>query len=689
MTRDGPDSSGDDRRIRLDRGQLEVLERIACGDSLAVVLERIVLLLESVSEGAAGSILLVDGAAGTVHHGAAPHLPEAFVRAIDGSKIGPREGSCGAAAYSKQRVVAEDLETHPNWTRYKEAALPHGLRACWSSPILDPRGEVLGTFAFYYRTRYSPTSDDLAQVEVATHLASIAIGRDRSERELRESELRYRRVYDAVVDVIFRVQREDDGRFRFVSVNPSFTRSTGLAAYEVVGKCVDEIIPPESLELVLSKYRRAIDERTSVRWEETSSYPIGVRTGDVTIAPIFDDDGQLVELVGTVHDVSERKAASERIAAQASLLDRARDSIVLLETDDDSIRYWNGGAARLYGHPADVAIGRRFSELVDVPPGERARFLEKLQRDGECTIEQRRRTATGATRIVESRATLLVDESGAPKEVLLIETDLTERRAAESHFLRSQRIESLGTLAGGVAHDFNNILTGILAHVRAASRALDADHPASRFLGEIEKASWRAAELTRRILTFSQRVDPARGQLDLRGPVAEAIALLRSTVPPPILFSASIGDDVPEVLGDSTGIHQIVMNLGTNAAHAIGKANGTIHVSLRGQRITETRTMSVGSVVPGRYAVIEVTDSGRGIEPETIEKMFEPYFTTKTTEGTGLGLSVVHGIVNGHEGAIDVESVLARGTTFRVYLPSIEHPGAERSPNPAESPAPR
>jgi len=661
----------EDRRRRIAEGELDVLERIARGEDLHEILDRIVTLIENVTDGTMGSVLLVDTTTQTVRHGAAPHLPPAFTDAIDGAPIGPEEGSCGAAAYLKRRIVVSDIATHPYWKVYKALALPLGLRACWSSPILDRHGDILGTFAIYYGEPREPTNAEYVCVDVATHLASIAIEKDRADARLRESELRFRQIYEAVEDVIFHVVREDGGRFMFTAVNPSFTKATGIPASAVVGKYVDEIIPPESRELVLGCYRRAIEERTTVKWEETSVYPTGTRHGDVTITPIFDSAGVLIHLVGTVHDVTPHKLAEQRIAAQAALLDLARDSIIVLGPDD-YIRYWNGGAERLYGIPAETAVGARFFELIHSDDATRDNFHARLDRYDVCSAEVRRRTASGSEKIVDSSATLIRDVAGTPAEVLLIESDITERRALEAQFLRAQRVESLGTLAGGVAHDFNNILTGILAHVRAANRSLSPDHKATRFLGEIEKASWRAAELTRRILTFGRRVDSSRVLLDLHSPVGEAFALLRATVPPPAVIDMAFDEDVPMVLADSTAVHQIVMNLGTNAARALGTRPGHITVALRNVLVDAPRATQVGSLSRGRYAMLEVRDTGSGITEETREKMFEPYFTTSVSTGTGLGLSVVHGIVISHEGAIEVETELGVGTTIRVYFPAAE-----------------
>jgi PAS domain S-box-containing protein len=1002
-----------------DRRRFELLERIARGAPVYDVLDGIVRLIEEQGTGVLGSILLVDREHGVVRRGAAPSLPAIYTRLLEGQPIGPRAGSCGTAAYLGERVIVEDIATHPYWTDYAPIALSHGLRACWSTPIKSPEGDVLGTFAMYYREIRGPRPEEIAWVDAATDLASIAIVRDRTLRSLQESEARathmarlyavasgvgdalvrirdaqrlyelacripveqgfarlawiglldeerrvtpvarfgaddgyvdrvvrnlrgtprhrgpaaraavtgepttsndiesdpdfrfreealarglrscavlplrlrgavtgllslyadragvfgpdelsvlrtladdvsfavesligegerrrllydlgervkeltllhrtarllqtsrpldgalaaelvaripaawqypdlleariawrdveattpgwtqtpwllaagfevgedegvvevaYRQApsdaepflreerellqsladmlaahlrreaseaalresedrlraivehtpnvaiqsYDAdarlrfanraslalygwapgeaigrtldelnftrqeadrfaeaiarvavsgaaigptdfgfrkpdgsegvvlstifpvpvaggdtayvrmdvdltdhrrmeefaqasetlrsvifrsVADVIFYISVEPDGGFRFLSVNPAFLRATGLDEDQIVGRSVDEVVPEPSRTLVVERYRRAIAERRSVQWEEVSDYPSGRRHGDVTIVPLFDDDGRCTHLLGTVHDLTERVRAEQ------------------------------------------------------------------------------------------------------------------ERRDLESRLHQAQRLQSLGTFAGGIAHDFNNILTAIGGHANLAAMEL-ASHPeALESLDEIRAATRRASALVRQILTFSRHEEPQRQLISLEGVVHEALGLLRATLPATVRVRARVESSTPLVLADATQVHQVLMNLGANAAHAMVRRGSLVDVTVQRVVIGEERAAPVPSsgrepselagevpaLPPGAYACITFIDDGAGMDETTRARVFEPFFTTRASgEGTGLGLSVVHGILQSHGGAVTVDSVPGRGTAFRLYFPA-----AESEATPIESP---
>ncbi|HEX6245441.1 MAG TPA: GAF domain-containing protein, partial [Polyangiales bacterium] len=310
----------------LEQQQRDVIVSIARGAPLHAVLERLVGLMELLTPNGYGTVLMLDPDGIHTRHGAAPHIAPAFARAIDGACIGPHEGSCGAAAYLKRRIIVEDIATHPNWTKYREVALAAGLRACWSTPIFGADGVVLGTFAIYYTEPRRPTQAEIAGIDLATYLASIALERERTQASLRAGEQLYRLVYESVADIIFQIRVEPDGRFRFAQVNPAFAATTGLAREAVVDKYVEEVLPPSAHALVSAAYRTAIDERRSVSWEEISEYPSGRMYDHVQVYPVFDALGVCSELIGTVHDVTAYKLAADKIAAQASLLDQARDA---------------------------------------------------------------------------------------------------------------------------------------------------------------------------------------------------------------------------------------------------------------------------------------------------------------------------------------------------------------------------
>lgn len=252
-----------------------------------------------------------------------------------------------------------------------------------------------------------------------------------------------------------------------------------------------------------------------------------------------------------------------------------------------------------------------------------------------------------------------------------------ERRALEAQLRHAQKMEAVGALASGIAHDFNNLLATIVANLELARMDIEAPHPATESLEAIGVAAERARQLVQQILAFSRRSPPLRTVVAPRALVEETVRLLRATVPKGIAITTLVADDVPDVFVDSTQIHQVLMNLGTNAWHAIDRGLGTIAVRVDGLSMAEG-DVGYGALPPGRYARVVVQDDGRGMSQETLDRIFEPFFTTKSAgRGSGLGLSVVRGIVAGHGGAVAVASAPGAGTTVTVYLPESRASRAE------------
>jgi signal transduction histidine kinase/ActR/RegA family two-component response regulator len=251
--------------------------------------------------------------------------------------------------------------------------------------------------------------------------------------------------------------------------------------------------------------------------------------------------------------------------------------------------------------------------------------------------------------------------------------NITERKHLEAALRQSQKMQALGTLAGGIAHDFNNILTAIIGNTEFAIADLPPDHPAQTSLAEVEKAGMRASDLVRRILTFSRPQEPKLKVMKFQPVIEDALRLLRSTLPAMIQIRTDFAADLPDVLIDTTQIHQILMNLGTNAAHAIGELGGLIEIRLGSIMVDADRARISADLHEGSYVRLSVSDNGVGMDKAMIERIFEPFFTTKRPDqGTGLGLSVVHGLMQSHHGAIIVRSELGKGTQFDLYFPAAE-----------------
>jgi signal transduction histidine kinase/ActR/RegA family two-component response regulator/HAMP domain-containing protein len=269
---------------------------------------------------------------------------------------------------------------------------------------------------------------------------------------------------------------------------------------------------------------------------------------------------------------------------------------------------------------------------------------------------------------VGSHVAAVIDRVVSAEERVKAETALRKR---EVELRQAQKLDAIGTLAGGIAHDFNNILSAITGYTELARMELSDNAYALSHLAAVTQAADRATELVRQILSFSRKREQERKVIQLRHVVAEAVKLLRATIPTTIKFETDLAPDAPTVLADSTQVHQIIMNLGTNALHAMKGSAGTLGIKLESFTVDESVAATNPQLHPGLYARLSVSDTGHGMDCATLDRVFEPFFTTKAPgEGTGLGLSVVHGIVQNHEGAIAVYSQPEEGTVFHVYLPA-------------------
>jgi PAS domain S-box-containing protein len=321
-------------------------------------------------------------------------------------------------------------------------------------------------------------------------------------------------------------------------------------------------------------------------------------------------------------------------------------------------------------------------EAVLAEPGEKRQKLmaEILKTRGWLVYEQHYRRRDGSVMVGRQRLRAVRDPEGRPVLLEGFVEDITQKRLAEqeakqlqAQLLNAQKREAVGILAGGIAHDFNNLLSPIMGFSELALQELPRD---SRLRSHVEKiltAGDRAKELARQILAFSHQGKPEQRPVLVQSIVQEALGLLRRTVPSTIRFDVRMDEYCGPVMADPTQIQQVLMNLGTNAYHAMKEGGGTLSVRLRPVALGEADLKGFPKACPGSYAELTVADTGSGIEPRLIDKVFDPYFTTKGVgEGTGLGLSMVHGIVKGHGGTIAVESRVGEGTTFRICLPRLD-----------------
>ena len=505
---------------------------------------------------------------------------------------------------------------------------------------------------------------------------------DISERKRSELELHKisRTLEQAPVSIMI---TDTSGAIEYV--NPWFTQVSGYTFEEVRGKnprlLKTSFTPPE----VQRDLWRSISAGQVWRGElHNRKKSGGVYVEMAVIAPIVGPDGQVTHYSAIKDDITAQKLAEAALREREELFrvvfDGSPIPILIATGEDGRLIEVNASTVGAFGLSRVEFIGTTLEELgLWDKPEQGAEFFKRIADHQSIEgYEAKMRTKAGVERIMLCSGRQII--VGGRACVLMSVIEITAVRRAESEQARmqervfeAQKYEALGTLAGGIAHDFNNILTGVINYTALAEADCPPTHPQIKeFLGEVLYCGNRAKDLVRQILLFSRSEDAERVPLSLQHVIGEAVFLLRSTIPVSVKIRTDLDKGAPLVLANATQIHQVIINLGVNAAHAMQEKGGVLTVKLHQRILDETHLKQLTTLSPGLHVCLEVSDTGTGMDPEVISRIFDPFFTTKRRgEGTGLGLSIVRGVVHSHEGAISVESTPGQGTSFAIFLPVL------------------
>ncbi|MGA2639281.1 MAG: PAS domain S-box protein [Spirochaetia bacterium] len=488
----------------------------------------------------------------------------------------------------------------------------------------------------------------------------------------------------AIVDSLPLALITFSGEGRVLSWNPAAEHMFGWSEAEALQKTFP-FVPPDAA----GEAREIL--RATLAGGHVSSHETrhGRRDGStisvsISTAPLRNPAGAVTGALWMAEDITARRLDEETIAEQARLLDFAQDAILVRGTDERML-YCNQATLRLYGYSREELRALNTKELVvdeDLPRFEEARRILALS--GEWEGELRQRTRDGRILFVHSRWSLVRNNAGFPRGRLVISTDVSRQKEMETHLRRTQRMESLGTLASGIAHDLNNILSPILMAVEVLGMHA-ADARDRKMLGVLESSVHRGSDIVHQMLAFARGSEGELVPLSLRHVIREIETILRETFPKNISITTDVPKDLPRVRGDATRIHQVLINLCVNSRDALPKG-GNITVTARADGLDETGARRHPGAKPGKYVKLSVIDDGLGIPEELHERIFEPFFTTKEKgKGTGLGLSTVQSVAQGHGGFVTCESEPGKGTRFDVYFPVVEQAAASGAEEPVSA----
>jgi PAS domain S-box-containing protein len=656
-----------------------ILEMVAKGDSLAGIFDSLCRLVEERAKGVLASVLLLDG--DRLWHGGAPSLPKAYTDAINGAVIGPSAGSCGTAAYRRELVIVEDIATDPLWADYRDLALPHSLRACWSTPVFSSQGDVIATFAMYYREPRRPTQRDQEIIDQITHLTGIAIQKklalerlQRSEGYLAEAEKLTHTgswAWDPRTEWALYCSEE---MFRILGLDPGESLPTRDNLMQQ--------IHPEDRDWVAKRWKNSLRERVDTFDEFRVLMPDGtVRHINFSGHPVLDEDGQIIEFVGTAVDVTERKHAELERRRLASLVEQAADLMAIADLSGGTPIYLNKAGMKMVGFDSwEEARARRGIHYMF--PEDRQFVNEVLWptvlEQGSWSGEMRFRHFKTGEPIPILYSAFRIDDpkTGQPVSVGNVCSDITESKRAEDKLRASEqrltdaqmelarvtRMTTLGELTASIAHEVNQPLAGVIANAEACLRWLDRGTPdldaVRRSAQWVIADGYRASKVIRRVRALANKAGIEKAPLDINDVVREVIALVqRELFSQKVSVRTEFAPALPMILGDRVQLQQVIINLVMNGIEAM-------------QSVTDRpRELAIRSCQDEtKQVLVSVTDCGVGISADNANRLFTAFFTTKSS-GMGMGLSICRSIMEAHGGRLWATANTPHGATFQFTLP--------------------
>ena len=507
--------------------------------------------------------------------------------------------------------------------------------------------------------------------------------RKRAEEALIESVARHRALVDTIPDLVW--LKDQDGVY--LSCNPTFERFFGAKESAIVGKTDYDFVDKGLADFFRAHDRKAMAAgRPSINEERLTFADNGYHGLFETIkSPMRDADGNLIGVLGIARDISEREKTKTALKESEQRYKSAQrmGQVGNWEYDLATEKFWGSDQAkRIYGF--DPASNSYTTDDVEncIPERERVHqaLIDLIEQNKPYDIEFEIQPVAGfAQKTIRSIAEIAFDDNGAAQKVVGVIQDITQQKAAEKEKIllerqlkQSQKMESIGTLAGGIAHDFNNILSSVIGFTELALDGAAKGTPMADNLQEVYTAGKRARDLVKQILAFARQSDPERKPIQVDTILKEVLKLMRSTIPTTIEIKEKI-ESHSLIMGNSTQIHQLFLNLCTNAAQAMEGAGGILEVGTTDVELNDQSFLPQSDLKSGHYIKVTVSDTGHGIPQDIIGAIFEPYFTTRGVgEGTGMGLAMVHGIVETYDGNITVNSALGKGAVFEVYLPILK-----------------